>query len=217
MPVFVVGSANRKVDSSVLASKGNFHFTLARKSKDSADVVITMAATALQSLVVAYGRQEDVHFHTISNDKCFQTVTQHLRKAGALSASISPVTVTRKTRKIVTIIRKAPTKFHGTLTGKNAVVVQRVEQETDTTITFSTEGGGRVSICGDTVNCERVWSMFEHFKENLPPLLNKLRAGVLHGDLECVPFLDGQVDAELVGPLAVEEALMKFKKAKRMF
>lgn len=114
-------------------------------------------------------------------------------------------------------VHKVPTKFHGTLKGKNAVVIQRVEQETDTMITFSTEDGGLVSISGDKVNCEKAWSMFEHFKENLPALLNKLRAGVLQGDLECVPFLHGQVDAELVWPLALEEALMKFKKAKRMF
>ncbi len=91
MPVFVVGSAKRNVDSSVLASKGNFHFhfTRAQKESNSADMVLTMAATALQSLAVAYGRQEDVYFHTISNDKCFETVTQLLRNAGALSESIS--------------------------------------------------------------------------------------------------------------------------------
>ena len=29
MPVFIVGSANRNVDSSVVASNGNFHFALA--------------------------------------------------------------------------------------------------------------------------------------------------------------------------------------------
>jgi hypothetical protein len=89
MPIFVVGSSNRKVDSSVLASKGNFHFTLAQKNKDSADAVITMAATTLHNLLVAYGRQDDVHFATISDDRIFETVTHTLRQGGAFAINIS--------------------------------------------------------------------------------------------------------------------------------
>jgi hypothetical protein len=91
MPVFVVGSANRNVDSSAGASKGNFHFHFkrAQKASNAADVNLAMAATALHNLVVAYGRQEDVDMTTISNDQSFKTVTQLLRNAGALSESIS--------------------------------------------------------------------------------------------------------------------------------
>jgi hypothetical protein len=55
----------------------------------SADVNLAMAATALHNLVVAYGHQEDVDIKTISDDKSFETVTQLLRNAGALSESIS--------------------------------------------------------------------------------------------------------------------------------
>jgi hypothetical protein len=93
MPVFVVGSANRYVDIkgqfSLLPSKGNFHFALAQKSKDSADAVLTIAATKLQDLIVAYDRQEDVGFATISDDRIFETVTHTLRQGGALAITIS--------------------------------------------------------------------------------------------------------------------------------
>ena len=89
MTVFVVGSANRKVDLSVVSSKGNFHFALAQKSKDSADTVITIAATKLQDLLVAYDRQKDVVFATISDDRIFETVTNTLRQGGALATNIS--------------------------------------------------------------------------------------------------------------------------------
>jgi len=89
MPVFIVGSANRNVDSSVVASKGNFHFVLAQRSKDSADAVITIAATKLQDLIVAYDRQKDVVFATISDDRIFETVTHTLRQGGALATDVS--------------------------------------------------------------------------------------------------------------------------------
>ena len=79
MPVFVVGSANRMVDLSVVTPTGNFHLALAQKSKDSTDDVITIVATKLQDLLVSYDRQKKVVFVTISDDRIFETVTHTLR------------------------------------------------------------------------------------------------------------------------------------------
>jgi len=95
VPVFVVGSANRQVDSSGMALKDNFHFTLAQKTKDSVDAVITMAAATLQGLVVAYERMDDVKFVIVSNDKIFEQVTNTLRQGGTLAVNISRDEATR--------------------------------------------------------------------------------------------------------------------------
>ena len=89
VPVFVVGSANRQVDRSAMASKGNFHFTLAQKTKDSADAIIAMMAASLQSLLVACRREDDVYFATISDDRIFEQVTSTLRQGGAFAQSFS--------------------------------------------------------------------------------------------------------------------------------
>ena len=53
-PLFVIGSANTKKQT--VASQGNFHFTLALKSKDAADGILNMMAGALQMLIAGFGR-----------------------------------------------------------------------------------------------------------------------------------------------------------------
>ena len=70
--MLVIGSANRPANRSALASKGNFHFTLAIKNKDAANFVVTMAASKIDSTIVAYGRQEDVGHMMISYDRIFE-------------------------------------------------------------------------------------------------------------------------------------------------
>jgi len=58
----------------------------------------------------------------------------------------------------------------------------------------------------------------QFFKSKLPGLLTSLRSGTLQaGDLASVPMLEGKLDAELVWPIVLEEALMTFKKEMRIF
>ena len=116
------------------------------------------------------------------------------------------------------VVHPLPEKYHGTLKGKGAIVVQRVEQETGTTINFSKEDGGFMSISGQTASCEDAWTLMQFFKTKLPGLLTTLRSGSLAaGDLASVPMLEGKLDAELVWPIVLEEALMTFKKEMRLF
>eukprot|EP00961_Rhodomonas_salina_P259220 3502329-Rhodomonas_salina.1 len=72
-----------------MASRANFQFSLALKSKDSADAVLTMAAAKLDSIVVAYGRQKDVLLCTISNDRIFEQVAYSLCQGGSMGKSVS--------------------------------------------------------------------------------------------------------------------------------
>jgi len=58
MTVFVVGSANRKVDLSVVSSKGNFHFALA-----NIDLIVVQKASK---------NGKDAHFHKIYRGSCLE-------------------------------------------------------------------------------------------------------------------------------------------------
>ena len=122
------------------------------------------------------------------------------------------------TRTWTEVVHPMPAKFHGTMKGKGAIVVQRVEQETGTTVTFSKDEGGFVIIAGQTDACDQAWTLMQFCKEKLPVLLTKLRSGAVKaGDFASVPFLEGEIDAEMVWPIALEEALMMCKKERRMF
>jgi hypothetical protein len=87
--VFVIGSANRAADRSALASKGNFHFTLAMKTKDAADAVLTMAMSKMDSIIVACGRQKDVYHMMVSDDRIFEQATQLMRQGGSPAMNVS--------------------------------------------------------------------------------------------------------------------------------
>jgi len=116
------------------------------------------------------------------------------------------------------VVHPLPEKYHGNLKGKGSIVVQRVEAETGTTINFSKEDGGFISISGQTSSCDDAWTLMQFFKSKLPGLLTSLRSGTLQaGDLASVPMLEGKLDAELVWPIVLEEALMTFKKEMRIF
>merc|ERR1740130_111901 len=116
------------------------------------------------------------------------------------------------------VVHPLPEKFHGNLKGKGSIVVQRVEAETGPPIHFSKEDGGFLSISGESSHCDDAWTLMQFFKSKLPGLLTSLRSGTLQaGDLVSVPMLEGKLDAELVWPIVLEEALMTFKKEMRIF
>jgi hypothetical protein len=69
------------------------HFTLANAHKDSADAVCTVAHAKLDSILIAFGRQQDVRTIICSEDKIFQQVDDLLRRGSALSAVASKVQV----------------------------------------------------------------------------------------------------------------------------
>ena len=122
------------------------------------------------------------------------------------------------TRTWTDVVHPVPQKFHGTMKGKNAIVVQRVELETGTTINFSKDEGGSMSISGQQQSCDDAWKLMQFFKAKLPGILTTLRAGALQaGDLQTIPAFEGSLDAELVWPIALEEALVMFKKEMRIF
>ncbi len=104
-----------------------------------------------------------------------------------------------------------PTKFHGNLKGKGAVVVQRIEEETTCAVTFSNEDGGSVSLAGSQAACDEAWHLIQHLKKVLPQTLSKLRAGVAAGDLASRPDLEGTVEAHQVWGLAADEAVWVWK------
>ena len=87
-PVFVLGSANDG-QAAQMASRGNFHFTLALKSKDAADAVICMVAASLQSLLVAHNRVGDVAVVTISDDRIFEQTAATLEQGGSPATTMS--------------------------------------------------------------------------------------------------------------------------------
>jgi hypothetical protein len=88
IPVFVFGSAN-KGQATRMRSRGNFHFTLALKSKDAADAVLNMVAASLQSLLVAHSRVGDVAVVPISDDKIFDQTAATLQQGGSPSKTMS--------------------------------------------------------------------------------------------------------------------------------
>ena len=95
--------------------------------------------------------------------------------------------------------------------GKGAVVVQRVEQETASCVTFSSEDGGSVSISGAESACERAWKLILFLKGALPQILSRLRAGVSAGEFKSRPELEGVVEPHEVWRFAVDEAVWLFK------
>jgi hypothetical protein len=72
-----------------LASRGNFHFSLALKSKDAADAVLNMVAASMQALLVVYERVGDVAVLTISDDRIFEQTVATLRKGGSPAKNVS--------------------------------------------------------------------------------------------------------------------------------
>ena len=62
------------------------HFTLANKHKDSADAVCTVAHAKLDSILIAFGRQQDARTIICSEDKIFQQVDDLLRRGSSHSA-----------------------------------------------------------------------------------------------------------------------------------
>lgn len=141
---------------------------------------------------------------------CFSGVLQQRAMAKAALEEL--------TRTWTDVEHPVPQKFHGTMKGKNAIVVQRVELETGTTISFSKEEGGSIAISGQQQSCADAWKLMQFFKAKLPGVLTKLRAGAVKaGDLQTIPAFEGSLDAELVWPIALEEALIMFKKEMRIF
>ena len=114
-------------------------------------------------------------------------------------------------------VHSLPDKFHGTIKGKSAIVVNRLEEESGTVISFSKEDGGQVKILGARQACVEAWACMQHVKATLPKLLAQLRAGeVRSGDFGSDPgrAFDGALDAEEVWKVAVEEALFRYKHGK---
>ena len=56
------------------------HFTLSNAHKDSADAVCTVAHAKLDSILIAFGRQQDVRTIICSEDKIFQQVDDLMRR-----------------------------------------------------------------------------------------------------------------------------------------
>jgi len=146
-------------------------------------------------------------------DKSVLQITGVLSQRVAAKAALEELTQTW-----TDLVYPLPVKFHGTMKGKNALVVQRVELETGTTINFSKEEGGSISISGQKESCDDAWTLMQFFKKRLPAILTKLRGGALvAGDLATVPLFEGSLEDELIWPIALEEALMLFKKEMRIF
>ena len=62
------------------------HFTLANAHKDSADAVCTVAHAKLDSILIAFGRQQDARTIICSEDKIFRQVDDLLRRGSSHSA-----------------------------------------------------------------------------------------------------------------------------------
>jgi len=148
-----------------------------------------------------------------TSESCVLQITGVLQQRAMAKAALEELT-----RTWTDVEHPVPQKFHGTMKGKNAIVVQRVELETGTTISFSKEEGGSIAISGQQQSCADAWKLMQFFKAKLPGVLTKLRAGAVKaGDLQTIPAFEGSLDAELVWPIALEEALIMFKKEMRIF
>jgi ribosomal protein S26 len=79
--VFTFGSANHAAGVA-FSSSGNWHFSLALKTKDAADAILNLIAGYLQSLISAFDRQGDVLVVPISDDQIFLQTEQTLHKGG---------------------------------------------------------------------------------------------------------------------------------------
>jgi len=105
-------------------------------------------------------------------------------------------------------IHKMPEKFHGTMKGKGAVVVSRVEKDAKAVIAFSKEQGGSIAISGTKSACKDAWYMLTHVKKVLPGLLTKLRSGdMVAGDFGGDKSLAGSIADDKVWLFAVDEAM----------
>lgn len=109
------------------------------------------------------------------------------------------------------VMHAMPSKFHGNLKGKGAVVVRRVEEETAAGVTFSNDDGGSVSISGAATACDDAWKLIQFLKGALPQILSQLRSGLSVGDFKSRPQLQGKVEAHEVWSYAVDEAMWLFK------
>ncbi len=72
----VCSSANRPFEAQSLNLPERVHFSFAMPSKDAADAACTIAMAKLDSILVYYGRQDDVTLLLISNDKIFEQVSR---------------------------------------------------------------------------------------------------------------------------------------------
>jgi hypothetical protein len=70
---YIVCSAN-SARHAPWKSVDKVHFSLANFTKDAADAICTMAAAKLDSILVAFGRQQDVPLFIVSDDKIFSQV-----------------------------------------------------------------------------------------------------------------------------------------------
>jgi len=86
--VFAFGAANRYTRVAV-SSSGNFHFSLASKSKDAADAILNMIAGYLQSLISAFNRRGEVVVVPISDDQIFLQTTATLQMGGTPAMNMS--------------------------------------------------------------------------------------------------------------------------------
>ena len=116
------------------------------------------------------------------------------------------------TRSFTREVHAMPSKFHGTLKGKGATVVSRVEEETSAIVKFSNEQGGSVSISGSRAACAEAWALIQFLKGALPALLSQLRAGsVSEGDFLSKPDFVGGAQADEVWAVAVVEGVARFR------
>ena len=189
---------------------------LARKAKNLRRIEMISGAKVFVPKVVADNSKS---LFAVKKSQVRSVDTAVLQITGVLSQRMTAKAALEElTQTWTEVTHPVKEKFHGTMKGKDAIVVQRVEQETGTTVTFSKEEGGSVSIAGQQASCFDAWTLLLFCKDTLPGVLTKIRSGSLKaGDLASVPFLEGGVQAEMVWPIALEEALMLFKKERRIF
>jgi hypothetical protein len=84
--VFIICSANSSI-SIPCESSGRIHFSLAKSTKDAADAVCTVAATKLDSLLIAYNRKADVPLIIVSDDQIFSQVPTLTRYSEAAAST----------------------------------------------------------------------------------------------------------------------------------
>lgn len=155
--VFVIGSANRPANSMV--SRGNFHFTLAMKTKDAADAVLTMAAAKLDSIIVAFGRQDDVYHVIISDDRIFEQATQLLRQGGSPAKNLpraqATAAVTALSRQMLT---NAP---RGAAQGRPAITYLSYNSDSES---ISNESEWECDDCGKIFSNEHALKQHQDAK-----------------------------------------------------